>query len=452
MIAVMVSLSALAKVWVNLGLDTAIKVLIPGLPDKQRAREFWGLAQSAVLIAIFAYVLMAILYPFFREGLIPPEITYDFFLVGLMLFPLNVLFNLLQAQLTTHRNAQAISRVMIRSSLLEIALYILGAFWIGVTGVLFAMVIALAVRNLWLINGVLRKDKFSFFKPQMLPELKKFYFYGATLFFVGLAGWVVDSSDRLIISYYWDTSVLGVYDTVYSISNRVNGIVPIFAALLPFVSEALANNDQSGAQRYFLQTFKILLAFYFPVAIIMSITGRDILQLLTTSEFLSGAIYFPFVLTGILFSQVGGIYRYNLHAHKKSYLILVPVAAAGILNLGLNLLLIPSYGAIAAAASTTVAYIIIFFMDGYFSSKSLSLPLPYAFIVRILAAATITGVVVLLVHSSLAGAPLIARLVIAAITGGVVYSGAVYFFRAFSDNELQSIKSLAASLIRRKRS
>jgi hypothetical protein len=77
----------------------------------------------------------------------------------------------------------------------------------------------------------------------------------------------------------------------------------------------------------------------------------------------------------------------------------------------------------------------------------LSLPLPYAFIVRILAASTITGVVVFLVHSSLSGAPLIARMVITAIAGGVVYSGVVYFFRAFRINELQSIKNLALSLL-----
>jgi O-antigen/teichoic acid export membrane protein len=95
------------------------------------------------------------------------------------------------------------------------------------------------------------------------------------------------------------------------------------------------------------------------VALVGSLFAGELVHLLTPPRYHASARYVPPVLLGYL--MVGFYYfvASPVFFHKKTHLLPFITGAAAILNIGMNYLLIPKYGAIAAAWATFICY---FFM------------------------------------------------------------------------------------------
>jgi O-antigen/teichoic acid export membrane protein len=114
------------------------------------------------------------------------------------------------------------------------------------------------------------------------------------------------------------------------------------------------------------------------------IEARDVLTVLTTADFLPGVILIPWIALGILFAQLVGIYNYNLHAHSKGGMLIISLVIGASVNILLNIVFVPLYGYVAAAISTLVAYLVIFFINRAFSSQYLAIPWDFRFLGKVL--------------------------------------------------------------------
>lgn len=214
------------------------------------------------------------------------------------------------------------------------------------------------VLTLWLTARIVRGTWFVGFKQVFQwAGLRKYLAYSIPLVPSGLTTLIASNGDRLVIGWLLDTSAVGIYSTGYAIGSVVMmANPPITNALFPKVAKAYSESRFADARQLVAQwtrRFGMLALLLLPLfGLTWVFFGRA-----------TGATDVVAIATIVLFAT--GIYGcgriYSLHlfgAAKTNYVMYIYVAGA-VLNVGLNLLLIPSIGTIGAALSTLIAYTLI---------------------------------------------------------------------------------------------
>jgi len=440
LLALLTTLVTLAQMVIVPGVGTALKVFIPGSPPEQRRRDFWGIFQVTLILGAIAVALLAALYPFFQRTLLPSEMTIELYIAGIVIIPASTLQLVLFAQIMNNKEGRAYSRIAIITSIIEVLLLLAGAYSFGVVGVLYAMAVAKLVLCAMMLRVIRANDAFAWLKTSYLPEIRKYYTYGFTIFVAGLGAWVVASSDRFVIGKYLGAGELGTYQVAYGLCSYLNELaMPVFAPLMPFIAELINSGSTDEARHYLRQSQRLLLFVFVPAVVLLSFTVRDVLAMLTTEEFLLGASIVPFVATGIALFHVGGIYNYNLIAHKRGHVLIYSTFCGAVVNLVLNLLLIPVYGLMAAAVSTLLAYVTIVLMDRHFSRQSLIIGLERIFWLKLAATTIGMSVPLLFLQSATKNAMPVIRFAVMVLTGGSTYLALGLWLRVITPEELKRL-------------
>jgi O-antigen/teichoic acid export membrane protein len=219
-----------------------------------------------------------------------------------------------------------------------------------------------------------------------------------------LAGWVLELSDRAILSRFVPLAEVGIYSLGYQVGAALGLVVVAFNnAWIPYLFKTLAAEGQDSDRRL------ARLASYFVMVLCFSGLGlalllEPILRVLVTPAYLPAAAIAPWV--------VGANVMYGLYVIPIGLLfwkdqtkrIPIVTLAAGLVNVGLNLWLVPRHGTVAAAWSTLAAYAVMFLVAWYFAHRVRPFPYEYGRLVRTLAAAgALYGAGTLLPSSSALG-------------------------------------------------
>jgi O-antigen/teichoic acid export membrane protein len=86
------------------------------------------------------------------------------------------------------------------------------------------------------------------------------------------------------------------------------------------------------------------------------VTSRDVIVLLASRKFQEAHTLLPFLVIGLVLSAVTIYFRPGLMIHKRASKIAVATFYASILNIALNVILLPRIGLVGAAIATTVSY------------------------------------------------------------------------------------------------
>ena len=183
--------------------------------------------------------------------------------------------------------------------------------------------------------------------------------------------WPLGASALVVYSYYanLDTILLsvtrsaeeaGLYSAPYRLFLALN-VLGTFAAyaLLPRIARAVeAGADADAAAMAGLRRALLPLAGYGLLVLgAVEIAGDDVLRLLFGGRFAGQADVFLVLCLAVPWYTVAFPVGYALIARDANRRFLAGAAAAGILNIALNVALIPLFGPIGAAVATAVALI-----------------------------------------------------------------------------------------------
>ncbi len=194
-----------------------------------------------------------------------------------------------------------------------------------------------------------------------LKEIREFGNFGFSAVLANIFLILLLSSDRYIIKLYSKFADVGIYNQVYNLGQiTIAALANIYiSTVTPKLTEALENNLASSTKmvRLFI-TQNILLIF--PLTVYFSLFARQISLFLLGEQFQSGYTMIPFIM---LSSYMYGITQpviFKLKFENRLTLIVIYTMLAAILNIVLNLLLIPVYGYKIAAATTLVSYLFLY--------------------------------------------------------------------------------------------
>ncbi|MGG2024823.1 oligosaccharide flippase family protein [Gottfriedia sp. S16(2024)] len=220
-----------------------------------------------------------------------------------------------------------------------------------------------------LIGMLIEKEIwFSMFKSNQIKttniELLK---YGFPLVFTYLITWLFQSIDRIAIKHFKDFKELGLYAAAFSIVALLNAVQGAFTTFwVPVAFEKFSKNPND---KQFFEKVSRLVAFTMFFIGTLIILFKDIIIYLLGNEYRGASYIMPFLIFMPIMYTISETTVIGINFQKKSSMHIIIAIIAALVNLIGNLLLVPNYGAVGAAISTGIAYIIFFYLRTIISKK-----------------------------------------------------------------------------------
>jgi O-antigen/teichoic acid export membrane protein len=230
----------------------------------------------------------------------------------------------------------------------------------GVRGILYAAVIAGGGMALVAISLTIRMIG-RFVRPSK-RLLASMLIFSLPLVPHAAAQWVLQLSDRLVLSRYVSSDQLGLYYVGYSIGSVSTFLVfAMTKAMSPIITAELkSNRDRSRVPRLGTYWYAAILAG----CLIVAIYGADVVKIFAPNQFLGAAVIVPVIALGTAAYGIYTIVSTAIWYSMRTGWIPLLTAVAAAVNLGLNLLFIPRYGIVAAAWNTAAGFATLALLQG----------------------------------------------------------------------------------------
>lgn len=241
---------------------------------------------------------------------------------------------------------------------------------VGIVGVLYSYVISEAVLLVILIP-VMIKQMYLHFEKEIISVAIKF---GFPLIFMSIAMLILNVSDRYILKYFTNYKEVGLYDLGYRISGVVNMfiIVPFNMALMPIAYQMY---KQEGDKRYFSKLMTYLTILLVWISLALSLFSKEIIKIFAlNSDYWAAANVIPVILFSYIFFGMRIIAILGMLLTTKTKSLAIVTIAASLLNIVLNIIFIPKWGMMAAAYSTLISFIFLYWLTYILSQKYYRIP------------------------------------------------------------------------------
>ena len=200
--------------------------------------------------------------------------------------------------------------------------------------------------------------------------------YGLPLMVLESLGLVLRISDRYIIEAQLGEEFLGQYAASYNLTSYLETILlfGVLQAVRPMYTRLWETEGQAATQGFLSRGLHLYCWVGLPVIAVFSLTAPGLLDLLASPKYSAGTVVIPYVALSFLLEGEVMFLGAGLYLRKKTRALMVWGMVATVVNLVLNILLIPRYGIVAAAAVTVLSYVV--FMGGIASSAFRQLSFP----------------------------------------------------------------------------
>lgn len=172
-----------------------------------------------------------------------------------------------------------------------------------------------------------------------------------------LAGSLLNSSDRVMITNTCGAESTALYGMAYNIAMIVSVLwESLNSAFSPWLGEKLHAKDYEGIKKYTYGYVLVFLCCLIGVVLI----APEVLFILGGKDYVEAKYVIPPVMYGYLLLFVYSMYVNIEQFEKKTSGMAVATAIAAAINIGLNLILLPRFGYIAAAYTTVIGYLFLY--------------------------------------------------------------------------------------------
>ena len=203
----------------------------------------------------------------------------------------------------------------------------------------------------WILNKEwfnFKKFRIEYLKPLLwiaIPLLPNFLIY-----------WIFSSSDKLMITNLIGTAATGVYSVGGKLGNASQLIYTAFAGGWQFFAfSTMKEKDQVKSNS---QIFEYLGIISFVCAMGIFIICKPLYELLFTGEYVVGYIISPYLFLAPLLQMLFQVACNQFLVIKKTWTNIFILSTGAIVNIVLNLVLIPKIEIEGAAIATLVGYVV----------------------------------------------------------------------------------------------
>jgi len=186
--------------------------------------------------------------------------------------------------------------------------------------------------------------------------------------FHGIAANLLGNADKFVLEHFMSMQDVGSYTLIYSIgSSMVFAYVGVSVYMEPIIYKQKVHEKRNVLLNKFLI---ISLVFGLCAYVILSFVSEYILPHFYNATYTSVFPYISFIALAFLIYPYYLKSNYKMIYEKRSILIATLSVISCLLNIGLNIYLIPIYGLYAAVITTLVCYILQATLFTFFSNRN----------------------------------------------------------------------------------
>jgi O-antigen/teichoic acid export membrane protein len=211
------------------------------------------------------------------------------------------------------------------------------------------------------------------------PFYREMLLFGIPMIGYEIAGIVLSVGDRYVIQAMIGGEALGIYSAAYNLCEYVSGIVIVAVgqAIMPIYMRLWAEQGEAETRKFLDQSLHYYLMVGIPILAGLSAVGPELLSTMASEKYRDGAEIIPYVMSGMLLDGTLAFFGASLFIHKQTKTIMLLVVASAVLNLVLNIILIPYYGIKGSAIATLISYCFLVLLADLASVRRLYIPIPW---------------------------------------------------------------------------
>ncbi len=294
----------------------------------------------------------------YYTGFIKVDYYVLFFVLGL--FVANAIESILYQYLRGIDKVQIMAIAGFISTLMRLGLVLLTllVFKWGLFGYLLSMMLgSLSAVGYSLINC--RNKLKATLDMNELKKLHKEMVRFSIPVAIGQLGWWVNNSiDRYVVIGLKGAALNGIYAMSYKIPMIMAIMCNIFSQAWGI--SAIKEFDKSDSDGFYGKIYTSYNAGLCIVCSLLILANVPISRIMFHKEFFAAWEYSSILILGTAFSGLASFFSGIFNAAKKNSVIACSTTVSAIVNISLNLLLIPSFGALGAAIATCLSFYICF--------------------------------------------------------------------------------------------
>ena len=224
---------------------------------------------------------------------------------------------------------------------------------LGVTGYLLAYIISFFVSAIisMIIGKVGRVIRNIKIDRKLMKSMLK---YSVVLIPNTFMWWIINSSDRIMV-----TSIIGAAaNGIYAISYKFPTLLTTFATVFnqAWAYSAIKEDKSEDREEFNNKTYNYLVCFLTITALAMMLVMKPFLKVYVDASYYEAWKYTSYLIIGFVFSSIGSFLATQYTVNKDSKGFLFSALVGAIVNIVLNLFLIPTLGIHGAALATVISY------------------------------------------------------------------------------------------------
>ena len=227
----------------------------------------------------------------------------------------------------------------------------------GIEGYLMAYILANVCTGLYgfwagKVNLVIKKYSID------IELSKNMIKYSVVLIPNSFMWWIMNSSDRMMVSAMISVTANGVYAVAYKIPTLLSTITTIFNQAWSY--SAIREDESEDKEEYNNRVYENLVTIVIVVDTGLLMIMKPFLSVYVGKEYYTAWHYVPYLIVGFVFMTLGSFIATSYTVHKDSMGFLISGTVGAIINLILNFILIPMMGVSGAAFATCISYFGVF--------------------------------------------------------------------------------------------
>lgn len=188
-----------------------------------------------------------------------------------------------------------------------------------------------------------------------------------------ISGWVLQLSDRYLLGHLASLSLAAEYSVAYTLGGVLSAaiIAPFSLAWWVLMYAIAKREDAQHVFKLIFRGFSFVLLF---ASLGLSLFGSSILDLLFSAPYHTQSSILPVITLSIVFNGIFIVVNLGTSLQCKTWLTSLYFIVSSLINVGLNILLIPASGTMGAALATLVAYFALTLIAYLFNQRIYPVP------------------------------------------------------------------------------
>lgn len=224
---------------------------------------------------------------------------------------------------------------------------------LGVTGYVGSIVLADLLTTVFLVvfTRLWRSVKLRTLSRKTIADMLRFCLplVPTTLFW-----WITGVSDRYMVAWMCSAELNGLYTAAYKIPNLLIYAISIFDSAWKL--SVSAEEDPAACSDFYSRVWRVYTTLAFLGGGGLVILSRFLAHILFAIQFEAAWVYIPTLTFATVFTALCTFLSSVYFASRRTMGSMLTAMAGAVLNIILNLLLIPPFGAMGASVATFASY------------------------------------------------------------------------------------------------